>query len=114
MKSKDTYVAIRGELYFPENDITETLADGRTILVASKGVGIPLAEATVKGLVKDGAVVAPSEFKAAKDAEREAAEEAAREAAVEAQVAAAAQKNAPKDKPVNGIGSTVQAQRKTP
>jgi hypothetical protein len=50
--------------YIPENDILETLADGRTILLASKGVPIPLHLAEARGFIKDGEPVGPSEVKA--------------------------------------------------
>ena len=51
------------EPYIPEADIIETLPDGRTVLVARKGVPMPLAEAKRLGFVKDAQPQGPSEIK---------------------------------------------------
>lgn len=51
------------ETYIPENDITQTLPDGREILVAIKGVAMPLAEAKRRGFVKADQPAGPSETK---------------------------------------------------
>ena len=60
---------IKNGFFIAEDDITQTLADGRTIQLAAKGVEIPVAVARSMGLIKDGES-GPSEFKSA--AEREA------------------------------------------
>jgi len=62
-------------VYVPEEDVTETLPDGRTIQVATKGAEMPMAEAVRLGLVKTPALVGPSETKEA--APQETKEEAA-------------------------------------
>lgn len=49
--------------YIPENDIVQTLADGRQVLLAAKGVPVPEAEARRLGYIKDGEA-GPSEIKA--------------------------------------------------
>jgi hypothetical protein len=77
------HVAIRDGQYYPENDIYQTLDDGRTILLASAGVPIPMHLAEVQGFIKDGVPVGPTEIK-----------------------------TVAKDTPIAGIGSTVKAQRK--
>lgn len=51
------------ETYLVQEDVTETLPDGRTIQVAAKGTAIPLTEARRLGLVKDEQQAAPSETK---------------------------------------------------
>lgn len=51
------------EFYTPEEDVVETLPDGRTILAAPKGVPIPLHEARRRGFVKDQGIVGPQETK---------------------------------------------------
>lgn len=63
-------------VYVPEEDVTETLPDGRTIQVAAKGAEMPLAEAERLGLVKAPAPVGPAETKVVEPAETKAAEEA--------------------------------------
>lgn len=52
------------EVYRVTEDVTETLADGRTIQVAAKGTEVPIAEARRLGLVKDAQEAGPSETKA--------------------------------------------------
>lgn len=52
-----------GGMYTPEEDVTETLPDGRTIQVAVKGVPIPMAVAIKAGLVKPEVKSGPSEKK---------------------------------------------------
>jgi hypothetical protein len=49
--------------YQVQEDVTETLPDGRVILVARKGTVIPMAVAIKHGLVKIEAPVGPSESK---------------------------------------------------
>jgi len=51
------------DFFTPENDITETLPDGRLILLAAAGVPIPMHVAVAKGFVKPAQVVEPSETK---------------------------------------------------
>lgn len=46
-----------------EEDVTETLPDGRTIQVATKGAEIPMAEAEKLGLVKAAPPPGPAETK---------------------------------------------------
>ena len=55
---------IQDDLFIPENDINETLADGRLIMLAPAGVPMTLHVARLLGFVKDGAVV-PDETKTA-------------------------------------------------
>lgn len=55
------------EVYRVPEDVTETLADGRTIQVAAKGTEIPVAEARRLGLVKDAQEARPSETKTPKN-----------------------------------------------
>lgn len=52
-----------GGMYTPEEDVTETLPDGRTIQVAVKGVAIPMAQAIAAGLVKPEVKSGPKEKK---------------------------------------------------
>ncbi len=54
-----------GEMYTAEEDIIETLEDGRTIQVAVKGAQIPMSEALRLGLVKEQKQQGPSETKTA-------------------------------------------------
>lgn len=56
------------EVYRVTEDVTETLADGRTIQVAAKGTEVPVAEARRLGLVKDKQDAGPSETKTGKKA----------------------------------------------
>lgn len=56
-------------VYVPEEDVTETLPDGRTVQVAVKGAEMPMAEAVRLGLVKAPAPAGPSETKEAAPAE---------------------------------------------
>ena len=51
--------------YVPEADIYEKLADGRVVLVAARGVPIPMVRARQLGLVKDSAPAGPTHVKAA-------------------------------------------------
>lgn len=51
--------------YTPEEDVTETLEDGRTIQIALKGHPIPMADAIRAGLVKEGKTQGPAEKKPA-------------------------------------------------
>jgi hypothetical protein len=63
--------AIMSDFYTPENDIVETLTDGRTVLLASAGVPIPMHIARLRGFVKDEQAPGPSETKTElTDAER--------------------------------------------
>lgn len=66
---------IKNETFIAEDDIIQTLPDGRTIQLAAKGVEIPLAVARTMGLVKDGAS-GPSEFKDSSEREAYLAERA--------------------------------------
>lgn len=50
--------------YRVEEDVTETLADGRVIQVAVKGTDMTMTEAVRLGLVKNDQYVGPSEVKA--------------------------------------------------
>lgn len=52
------------DFYTPENDIVETLPDGRTLLLASAGIPIPMHVARLQGFVKDDQTPGPSETKA--------------------------------------------------
>ena len=52
--------------YIPEEDVTETLEDGRMIQIAVKGHPIPMGEAVKLDLVKQGGQPGPSETKPAK------------------------------------------------
>lgn len=56
--------AIMSDFYTPENDIVETLPDGRTVLLASAGIPIPMHVARLRGFVKDEQTPGPSETKA--------------------------------------------------
>jgi hypothetical protein len=51
------------ETYTPEEDVTETLPDGRTIQVAVKGVPMAMSDAQKWGLVKAPKTQGPSEKK---------------------------------------------------
>lgn len=65
------------EPYVPENDVTETLPDGRVVQLAAKGVPIPQAEARRLGLLKDRQQSGPQETKSQEDLNRLAAEQSA-------------------------------------
>lgn len=67
-------------MYRVEEDVTETLPDGRTIQVATKGTDLPVAEARRLGLVKDDQTSGPSETKTT-DADEPAAAKASPKAA---------------------------------
>ncbi len=67
---------IMSDFYTPENDIVETLADGRTVLLASAGIPIPMHVARLRGFVKDDQTPGPSETKAAPQSEDERIEAA--------------------------------------
>ena len=49
--------------YTVQEDVYETLEDGRVIQIATKGAGMSMAEARAAGLVKDQQVVAATENK---------------------------------------------------
>lgn len=67
--------------YIPDEDVTETLADGRVVQIAAKGVPVPYAEAVRRGLIKPAKSTGPSEVKSQADYEqRIAALEAERNA----------------------------------
>jgi hypothetical protein len=53
------------EVYIPEEDIVQTLPDGRTVLLAPKGVPVPMAVARQRGFIKVAQLAAPAEIKAA-------------------------------------------------
>lgn len=55
------------EPFVPEEDVTHTLPDGRTIQLAAKGVPVPQAEARRLGLVKDQQRQGPKETKSQAD-----------------------------------------------
>ncbi|HEU5013957.1 MAG TPA: hypothetical protein VFT66_15660 [Roseiflexaceae bacterium] len=74
------------DMYIPEQDITEERG-GVTIQIAAKGVPIPMAEAKVRGFVKDPQPQGPQEVKAAA-----AAADAPAEQPVEAHPAKASKK----------------------
>ena len=59
-------------MWTAEEDVIETLPDGRTIQVATKGTEMPMADAVRLGLVKDGAAARPSETKVEAPAETKA------------------------------------------
>jgi hypothetical protein len=69
-------------VYVPEEDVTETLPDGRTVQVAVKGAEMPMTEAVRLGLVKTAPAPGPSETKEA--APSETKEEAPAKAKAEA------------------------------
>lgn len=52
-----------GGVYVVEEDVIETLADGRQILVAAKGTQMPMAQAEQMGLLKPAKVQGPREKK---------------------------------------------------
>ena len=54
---------ITDDFFIPETDITETLADGRVILVEPAGIPIPLHLARERGYLKDHQRAGPSETK---------------------------------------------------
>lgn len=54
---------MNADTYTPENDITETLADGRVIMLAAAGVPIPMHIAIARGFVKPAQSVQPAETK---------------------------------------------------
>lgn len=54
---------MNADTYTPEHDITETLPDGRMILLAPAGVPIPMHVAIAKGFVKPAQAVQPAETK---------------------------------------------------
>lgn len=62
------------ETYLPEQDIVETLPDGRTVLLAPKGIPILMSVARQRGFIKDAQLAAPAEIKdaPAEEAEGEA------------------------------------------
>lgn len=62
------------EMYTAQEDITETLEDGRTIQIAVKGGQMPMSEARRLGLVKDSQHAGPSETKEAATVSTEATE----------------------------------------
>lgn len=64
-----------GNTYTAEEDITETLPDGRQVQVAVKGAQMPMADAVRLGLVKVNAQPAPAETKVDAPAETKAEEE---------------------------------------
>lgn len=66
-------------MYRVEEDVTETLPDGRTIQVAAKGTDLPLTEARRLGLVKDDQETGPSETKTAEPQETKASKKADKE-----------------------------------
>lgn len=72
-----------GATYTPEQDVYETLADGRTTLKAAAGVALPVTEAERLGLTKPTKSAGPSETKTETDAEAKAAAAAAKKAAAE-------------------------------
>lgn len=61
--------------YTPEQDVEKKLADGRTILVARKGVPVVWAEAVKLGLVKEPKQQQPVETKDDNTAENEPTDE---------------------------------------
>lgn len=63
---------IRGDLFIPENDINETLVDGRLIVLASAGVSMSLHLAQLRGFVKGG-TAGPDETKVADDVDADCA-----------------------------------------
>lgn len=83
-----------GNVYKAEEDVIETLPDGRQIQVAVKGAEMPMADAVRLGLVKVSAQPAPSEAKVVEPSE---AKGAAAEKAEEAEAPAKAQAEAPKN-----------------
>lgn len=52
------------DVFIPEDDITQRQPDGTSILLAAKGVPVPMAEARKRGLVKDRQTTGPTETKA--------------------------------------------------
>lgn len=54
---------IDGIFFIPENDITGQAADGRTLILAHKGVPMLLVVARRLGYVKDEVTVGPTETK---------------------------------------------------
>jgi hypothetical protein len=76
-----------GNTWTAEEDVTETLPDGRQIQVAVKGAEMPMADAVRLGLVKVSAQPAPSEAKVVEPSEKKAA--AAEKAEEESKPAAA-------------------------
>lgn len=70
-----------GNMYTAEEDIVETLPDGRQVQVAVKGTEMPMADAVRLGLVKVSAAPAPAETKVAAPAETKAKAEAAEDEA---------------------------------
>jgi hypothetical protein len=54
---------MNADTFTPEHDITETLPDGRMILLAPAGVPIPMHVAIAKGFVKPAQPVQPAETK---------------------------------------------------
>jgi hypothetical protein len=79
------------QTHIVEEDITETLPDGRTIQVATKGAEMPLTRAVELGLVKVSAQVTPAETKVAAPAETKASAKAEAEAEAEEKPAAKAE-----------------------
>jgi hypothetical protein len=63
------------DMYRVEDDVIETLPDGRTIQVAAKGTEIPIGEARKLGLIKDTVSTGPSEVKEPTPAETKKAKE---------------------------------------
>lgn len=55
----------QGDMYTAEEDVTETLPDGRTVQVIGKGGTIPMQEAVKLGLVKTEQKAGPTEKKPA-------------------------------------------------
>ena len=72
-----------GNVYTAEEDITETLPDGRQIQVATNGTEMPLSEAVRLGLVKVDVTATPQETKVDEPAETKAGTTAAEEAPAE-------------------------------
>jgi hypothetical protein len=77
--------------YIPEDDITETLPDGRVIQVAAKGTPVPHPRAVQLGLIKPTKASGPTEVKNQAALERVIADQEA--ARVNAQAAQAMQEN---------------------
>lgn len=54
--------------YIPDQDVTQVLPDGRTIIIAPAGVPVPEARAKELGLIKDPQPQGPTETKDAEPA----------------------------------------------
>lgn len=61
-------MATVNDQYVVEEDVVETLPDGRTIQVAAKGSAFSMADARRLGLLKDAGDVGPSEVKTGDEA----------------------------------------------